>query len=250
MEPVQLLKTVLEELRQISTRLNDLSSTNTKTQERSYLSPEVKDIYAALAKSQAEMEYASRDSENPHWKSSYANLESVIRASRPYLAKNGICLSHRMEITKEGQTILVCTLGHISGQYIESIMRVIPDKNDIQAFGKYLTYIRRYSYIALCGLADTDDDGESAVAESRETAAKGTGLNTKYNPKDQSFETLTKEQVDEMEYELAEYPDLAEQILDGLRIQSIADIPKSKYRAAITRIREIKELRNNSPKKT
>jgi hypothetical protein len=53
-----------------------------------------------------------------------------------------------------------------------------------------------------------------------------------------------------MEYELAQYDDIAEQVLDGLRIQSIADIPKSKYRAAITRIREIKELRNGSKSKS
>jgi primosomal protein N'' len=250
MEPVQLLKTVLEELRQISTRLNDLSSANTKTQERSYLSPQVNELYTALAKAQGEMKLAHRDSENPYFKSKYANLGSVIEASRDYLAKQGLAIYHRQEINNDGQSILVCTLAHNSGQYVESRYRVVPAKNDIQSLGSYMTYLRRYSYVAICGLADTDDDGEAAVAEARDVYAKGVALNTKYSAKEQSFETLTKEQIDEMEYELAEYPDLAEQILDGLRIQSIADIPKSKYRAAITRIREIKELRNNSPKKT
>lgn len=248
MEAVSLLKTVLEELTQISAELKDLSHIKVIRLHRPYLSPEVKEIYAALAKAQADIALADRDSENPYFKSKYANLASFIQASRPALTKNGLSLSHRIEINDDGQNILVCTLGHASGQYVESRMRILPPKNDIQSFGSYVTYLRRYSYAALCGLADSDDDGEVAVAETRETFAKGTALNTKYNPKEQSIETLSREQIDEMEYELAEYSDIAEQVLDGLRIQSIADIPKSKYRAAITRIREIKELRNTGKK--
>lgn len=250
METITLLKSLIEEMRQISTELKDLKDTKLVVLPRPYLSAEVKDLYSALAKAQGEIQLADRDSDNPYFKSRYANLASFIAASRPALTKHGLSLSHRLELNAEGQNILVCTLGHASGQYIESRMRVLPVKNDIQSFGSYMTYLRRYSYAALCGLADTDDDGETAVAESRETFAKGTALNTKYNPKDQSFETLSKEQIDEMEYELAEFPDLAEQILDGLRIQSIADIPKSKYRAAITRVREIKMLRNGTQSKS
>ena len=62
--------------------------------------------------------------------------------------------------------------------------------------------------------------------------------------KKESFEAITREQIEELEYELAEYPDLAESILDGLRIQSLADMPKSQYGVSIRRIREIKQLRN------
>jgi len=248
MEAVSLLKTVLEELTQISAEVKDLGHIKQIRLHRPYLSPEVKELYTALAKAQADIALADRDSENPYFKSKYANLASFIQASRPALTKNGLSLSHRIEINDDGQNILVCTLGHSSGQYTESRMRILPPKNDIQSFGSYVTYLRRYSYAALCGLADSDDDGEVAVAETRETFAKGTALNTKYNPKEQSIETLSREQIDEMEYELAEYPDIAEDVLDKLRIQSIADIPKSKYRAAITRIREIKELRNTGKK--
>jgi hypothetical protein len=248
LEPVQLLKTVLEELRQISLRIDDSKSTNTKTLYNPYTSPEVKDLYSSLAKAQGEMKLAHRDSENPYFKSKYANLGSVIEASRGYLAKQGLSIYHRQEINPDGQSILVCTLAHSTGQYVESRYRVVPAKNDIQSLGSYMTYLRRYSYVAICGLADTDDDGEAAVAEARDVYAKGTALNTKYNAKEQSFETISKEQIDEMEYELAQYSDIAEQVLDGLRIQSIADIPKSKYRAAITRIREIKEARSGVKK--
>lgn len=243
MDPVSLLKTVLDELKQLSSQVKELEAKRTPIQERPYTSSEIAKIYEALSKAQAEIKLAMRDSENPYFKSRYANLGAFIEVSRPYLTKNGLSVHWRQEITLDGQSILVCTLGHSSGQYIESRHRVIPPKNDIQSIGSYMTYLRRYSYVALCGLSDTDDDGEAAMAESRDTFAKGTALNTKYNPKEEPTQTISQGEISEMEYELAEYPDIAEMVLDALKIQSIADIPKSKYRAAITRIRDIKNAR-------
>ncbi len=60
-----------------------------------------------------------------------------------------------------------------------------------------------------------------------------------------TYETITREQIEEIEYELADpqFHDIVPQILDGLKIQSIADMPKSKFLIAIRRIREIKQLR-------
>lgn len=243
MESIEFLK-IIEELKYLKGEIRDLREINQLVTLKLERSTEGNSLFEALAKAQGEIKLAQRDSENPYFKSKYANLGSVIEASRPALSKNGLCVFHRQVITDDGQSILICTLAHSSGQYVESRFRVVPAKNDIQSLGSYMTYLRRYSYVAICGLADTDDDGEAAVAETRETFAKGTALNTKYNAKDQSMDTLSKDQIDEMEYELSEYPDIAEQVLDGLRIQSIADIPKSKYRAALTRIRQIKALRN------
>ena len=54
---------------------------------------------------------------------------------------------------------------------------------------------------------------------------------------------MTKEQLEELEYELADYPDIAEKVLDGLHLQNLADMPKSKYMSSLTRIREIKMVR-------
>ena len=81
------------------------------------------------------------------------------------------------------------------------------------------------------------------MISNREVIAKGTSLNTKYNPREQSYEPITKEQLEELEYELASWEDIAELVLDGLHIQSLSDMPKSKYLASITRIREIKRAR-------
>lgn len=209
-------------------------------------SSEVNELFAALAKAQAEMHVAGLGNVNPYFKSKYADLATLVKASRPALTKFGLSVTQQILPNEDGQNILITILGHSSGQWIESRMRILPPKTDIQTFGSYITYLRRYSYGALIGIVSSaeDDDGEQAMVDSRDIMAKGVALNAKYDPRTQSSETISKDQLDELEYELAEYPDLADMVLDGLKIQSLADMPKSKYRASIERVREIKIQRN------
>jgi hypothetical protein len=96
--------------------------------------------------------------------------------------------------------------------------------------------------VGIVGAGD-DDDGEYASATERKTFAKGTALNTNYDPTENKLETITKEQTQELEYELGDYPDIAELVLDGLKIQNIADMPKQKFIHSINRIRNIKRIR-------
>ncbi len=211
-------------------------------------SAELKDLFGALAKAQAEMPMAGRNSENPYFKSRYADLAEVIRVSRPVLTKYGLAVMQQIEPNDDGQNILYTILCHESGQWIESRMRILPAKPDVQSLSSYVTYIKRVAYSSLVGVAvsNEDDDGEVAMVEARDIIAKGPS--TKYNPKQQSFETITKEQLEELEYELHDYPDLAEMVLDKMQIQSLADLPKSQYIVSINRIREIKNLRSGVKK--
>lgn len=209
-------------------------------------SEDLKDLFAALAKAQAEMQTAGLNSENPYFKSSYADLAEVVRVSRPSLAKNGLSVMQQILPNDDGQNILHTILAHNSGQWIESRMRILPSKPDVQSLASYITYIRRYSYAALIGVtvSSEDDDAERDVATSREAFAKGVAINTKYNPREESYESITKEQLDEVLYELEGHSDIAEQVLEGLKIQNLSDIPKSKYSVSMRRIREIKQARS------
>lgn len=211
-------------------------------------SSEIKDLAIALAKAQSEMPIANLNRSNPYFKSRYADLMSIVDASRPSLTKYGLSVTQQLTDDESGMSWLITTLWHISGQWLETRKRVVPAKNDIQTISSHTTYLKRMCYASLIGVVtgDEDDDGEMAVATSRETFAKGTALNTKYNPREVSPETVSKEQISELEYELSEYPDIAEMVLDGLKIQSIADMPKDKFRASIERIRQIKSLRNGN----
>ncbi len=210
-------------------------------------SDQLNELFTALAKAQSEMKTAGLNAENPYFKSSYSDLAEIVRVSRPALSKNGLTVIQQILPNDDGQNILHCILAHSSGQWIETRMRILPAKPDVQSLASYITYLRRYSYAAIVGVvtANEDDDGEIAVHSDREIASKGVALNTKYNPKEQTYETITREQIEEIEYELADpqFHDIVPQILDGLKIQSIADMPKSKFLIAIRRIREIKQLR-------
>ncbi len=237
------IQIILDAIQGLEARLDALKPSS---QNRS---PNLQDLFAALAKAQADMHTAGLNSENPYFKSNYADLAEIVKASRPCLTKNGLSVIQQILPNDDGQNILHTILCHSSGQWIESRMRILPAKPDVQSLASYITYIRRYAYAALVGVvaSNEDDDAERAVATERQTMAKGVALNTKYNPREESYESLTKEQLEEMEYELSEYPDLAEMVLESLKIQSLADCPKSKYSAAMKRIREIKIARN-SPK--
>lgn len=219
-----------------------------KKHQAPFRSVEIKELAIALAKAQAEFEVADLNRQNPYFKSRYADLMSVVQASRPALTKYGLSVLQDIIHHDDGASVLYTILLHSSGQYVESRIRIIPPKNDIQSISSYTTYIKRMAYSSLIGVVtgDEDDDGEKAMAESREVFAKGTALNAKYNPKENPAEVISKDQLDELEYELTEYADIAEMVLDGLKIQNLADMPKSKYMASVTRIREIKMGRNKS----
>lgn len=219
------------------------------TTKSNFRSDDIADLTTALAKAQSEFNIAKPDKENPYFKNRYADLLSVIMATRPALTKNGLSVVQNIIHNDDGQ-MLHTILFHTSGQYIESRMRIVPAKNDIQTIHSYTTYLKRIAYSSLVGVVTPgdDDDGEIAMVDSREMIAKGPALSVKYDPREQSYQTVTKEQLEELHYELEEFPELAEESMMRLGIQTLADMPKSKYKPSIERIREIKALRKGVKK--
>lgn len=215
-----------------------------------YSSQQVNELYAALAKAQGEYPIIGSNRENPYFKSNYTDLDAILRAVRPALTKHGLGFTQQIRIMPDGSTQLHTILTHSSGQWMESRNRILPAKNDAQTYGSTLTYQKRYAAMALLGVTcsqdKTDDDAEVAMANARQIIAKGPS--NSYNPKEQSAEVISKDQLDELEYELQEFPDIGEMILDKLQLQSLADMPKSKYQASVTRVREIKNLRTGATK--
>lgn len=200
----------------------------------------------ALAKAQAEMPIAGLNKTNPYFKSTYADLQSIVSASRPALTKYGLAITQVLYDDEDGASWIKTILIHgASSQWVASQKRVVPLKNDIQSISSQTTYLKRLTYAALIGVVsgDEDDDGEAAVATTRETYAKGTALNTNYDPKAGTPDVISADQLDQLEYELQSYPDIANLVLEGLKLQNLADMPKSKFLAAIERVRKIKRLR-------
>lgn len=203
------------------------------------------DLYTALSKAQGEMPPVYATQENAYFKEKYVDYGEMLRVSHPYLSKYGLSVHDRTTTNEDGQEVLVMYLTHESGQQVESCCKIIPPKSDTKTYKSYKDQRRKDLFEGLVGIicANSDDDGEYANATHRETLAKGVALNTKYNPKENRMETITKEQLEELEYELGEYDDVCEDVLDSLKIQNLADMPKSKFMASIDRIRKIKRLR-------
>ena len=122
-------------------------------------------LYDALAKAQLEMLPAKTSSDNPFFKSKYADLSEVVRSSRKPLANQSLSVIQRILPKKDGGMMLYTRLGHASGEWIESKMPIKLDKPGIQSFGSSLTYLRRYMYAAMVGVVASgeDDDGELAM---------------------------------------------------------------------------------------
>lgn len=121
-------------------------------------------IYAALAKAQAEMGKAIKDSNNPHFRSKYADLGNVIDAAMPALNKHGIAVIQPLVKTDDGYGIET-TLLHESGETISGgIVPLLIGKQDMQGLGSAITYARRYGLMTAVGIAPEDDDGNAAVA--------------------------------------------------------------------------------------
>jgi len=126
-------------------------------------SEQINEIAAALVKAQGVMKNASLNKVNPHFKSKYADLAGIRDTVVPALSANGIAVVQTLDAASEGVAYCVLTrLIHTSGQWIESLCP-IPAAPDMQKMGSAITYARRYSLSAICGIsADEDDDANAA----------------------------------------------------------------------------------------
>jgi len=125
-------------------------------------SDQINELAASLAVAQGAMSVAIKDSTNPHFRSKYADLSSVIDAVRPHLSANGICFVQE-PTTEAGMVVVETTLYHKSGQWISSKLSVACKDLSPQPVGSATTYARRYTLMAICGIAPAeDDDGEAA----------------------------------------------------------------------------------------
>jgi len=118
-------------------------------------------ISKALVQAQRNIKFAIKDSTNPHFKSRYADLGSVIDAVKPALNEAGIAFLQTASASEAGFISLTTRLIHESGEWIEDTANCPLQKNDAQGVGSCMSYLRRYNLSAICGLYQDDDDGEA-----------------------------------------------------------------------------------------
>ena len=124
-------------------------------------SPTIAKLADALGKAQKEIRHAQRDGENPAFRAAYSTLTAAIDACRGPLADNGIATIQAP--FNEGANIGVATmLVHSSGEWVKCRLAVKPGRPDAQGAGSVISYLRRYTLMAIAGVASEDDDGEAA----------------------------------------------------------------------------------------
>lgn|SRR5574343_359872 len=122
----------------------------------------MKNIASAFVKAQKAFAPALKTNTNPHFKSRYVGLDGCIEAVIDALNSNGIALLQPTHEDATGVTVETLFL-HESGEILSGGKLHVPaSKQDPQGYGSALTYARRYSLMAACGIAPEDDDGNAA----------------------------------------------------------------------------------------
>ena len=116
-------------------------------------------IYKSLLKAQTECPTIEKDLINPHLKTKYAGLASVLNTVLPVLQRNNILYTSVNELDH----VLVRLIHIEDGSSLDSRVYFVNIPADMQKLGSAITYGRRYGILGLMGIcADLDDDGHSA----------------------------------------------------------------------------------------
>ena len=121
-------------------------------------------LAGALAKAQLQIEPASKNATNPHFRSHYADLASIWDACRGPLNTNGLSIVQFPCDGEVGRIGLCTMIVHSSGEWMSETITVKALKEDPQFLGGVLTYLRRYSLAAVVGVTATEDDDGNAAS--------------------------------------------------------------------------------------
>jgi hypothetical protein len=132
-------------------------------------------LVLALSKAQGQIKPALRKSDNPFFKSKFADLAATWDACRAALAENEIAV---IQPVKTSGTVVVVTtlLAHSSDEWVEESLTMLAAQNTPQAIGSTITYARRYGLAAMVGVAPEDDDGQAASTDLPPSVKQDTGV--------------------------------------------------------------------------
>lgn len=153
----------------------------------------------------------------------HATLYNVATKINAALNPHG--LSASWKVTQNGIISVTCKITHVQGHSEETTISAPADKtgskNDIQAIGSVIQYLKRYTILCITGLDahDLDDDGKSATAE-----------------------LISEDEVVIVEEHLMTLGKGAyEKFLAYMKLEKISDMPKSELPKAMAAIEQSKK---------
>lgn len=202
----------------------------TVQREQEYLEDtKMKNIATALVKAQKDFAPALKSNNNPFFKSKYADLSVCIESVIDSLHNNGIALIQKNHDCENGIKVETILLHESGEQFSGGILHVPAIKNDPQAYGSALTYARRYSLMATCGIAPEDDDGNAASKPKESTAPKQVET-----PKPVSL--ITMDQVAEIQALANDAGVELSAICAACKVDSLNKIPSTMFASVIKKL--------------
>jgi hypothetical protein len=135
------------------------------------VSENITNLTKALFQFQGKVSSVKKSAKNPHFKSTYADLTSILDTINPILQECGLLVTQH-----PNEDVLITTVYHAeSGEYMQSeqILRM-KDLNNPQQQGSAITYSRRYALASIFNLNQEDDDGNAAASQPTQKMVKET----------------------------------------------------------------------------
>ena len=205
-----------------------------------YQSDNTVELNIAVAKASSEFPLIYPNRENVFTGILFSDLDEVMKAVRPILAKNGLHISVQEKEEMSGTALLVTRLWHSSGQWIETRSRIDTVRNDLDSWASYTMKKKRFQIMELLNLTieddKYDDDGEAITQNSRKVAASGNRLSALYRKKKGSSRYISKDQYDTLMEMLDDLPGYVKDIQESLNISTLRNMPESLYFPTVERI--------------
>lgn len=200
-------------------------------------------ISGALAKAQGAYKTLIPNQDCPGGK--FANLQAILECVKQPLSDNGLAFYQHIELLDEGSgaSLLKTIISHSSGQWISTSARVVAGSTFRETFNAIEAY-RRLHALLILGIAPSGNDpllqDDNGVREFDESMLKALRKPQHAVKKSEFVDVISKEQYDDLMFELEGFEEIAKGIMEFYKISSVADLPKSEYHSTVARIRKIK----------
>lgn len=141
--------------------------TDTKTNIKKPVQSKVYNLKTAMLEFQKLSVTAKKDGKNPHFRSNYSTLESVITAVNQG-NQFGLFFTQEIEVKNyQKDIVIITTVRHIADDntYVSKLPIILTQANmeNPQKIGSAITYAKRYTLQSVYGLPSEDDDGNKAA---------------------------------------------------------------------------------------
>jgi len=191
-------------------------------------SNEINELAAAMAIAQGQMGAAYKNSSNPHFKSSFADLASIGDVIKQPLSDNGLSVV-QFPINNEQGVAITTRVMHKSGQWIEESFGIKPVKAGPQEYGSLISYFRRYALAAIFAIPQTDDDANS-IQLAAEAPQK-------------PIDAITDDQVKALVNLLAGDKTLQKQLMEAHGISKLEHLQSNQFRPVYDKINQLKGVK-------